>query len=76
MIGVKRTSDLLEKLTWGLAIALVVLSLGVNVMDTNNNDEIISPNSERARQEVITEPGTTTETTAPVQTAEPTDTAQ
>jgi preprotein translocase subunit SecG len=27
MIGVKRTGDLLEKLTWGFAIALMVLSL-------------------------------------------------
>jgi preprotein translocase subunit SecG len=27
MIGVKRTGDLLEKLTWGLAIVLMVLSL-------------------------------------------------
>jgi preprotein translocase subunit SecG len=28
LMGVKRTGDLLERLTWGLAIALIVLSLG------------------------------------------------
>jgi len=30
-IGVKKTGDLLERLTWGLAIALMVLSLSVNL---------------------------------------------
>ncbi len=33
MIGVKKTTDLLEKLTWGLAIAMLVLTLGLNVID-------------------------------------------
>ena len=31
MIGVKKTSDLLEKLTWGLAIVILVLSLVSNI---------------------------------------------
>ncbi|MCG8388536.1 MAG: preprotein translocase subunit SecG [Cytophagales bacterium] len=30
MIGVKKTGDLLEKLTWGLIIAVFVLSMGTN----------------------------------------------
>ena len=32
LMGVKRTGDLLEKLTWGLAIALMVLALGSHVV--------------------------------------------
>ncbi|NVO85261.1 preprotein translocase subunit SecG [Hymenobacter terrestris] len=32
MMGVKRTGDLLEKLTWGFAIGLMVLSLGSYVV--------------------------------------------
>lgn len=32
LMGVKRTGDLLEKLTWGFAIALMVLSLGTHVI--------------------------------------------
>ena len=30
VMGVKRTGDLLEKLTWGLAIAIFILSLSTN----------------------------------------------
>ena len=32
LMGVKRTGDLLEKLTWGFAIGLVVLSLGTHML--------------------------------------------
>ena len=32
LMGVKRTGDLLEKLTWGFAIALVVFSLGTHMI--------------------------------------------
>lgn len=37
-MGVKKTTDLLEKLTWAFAIALIVLSVGLNVVfiDSNN----------------------------------------
>ncbi|MEQ8926022.1 MAG: preprotein translocase subunit SecG [Fulvivirga sp.] len=31
MIGVKKTGDLLEKLTWGFIIAIFVLSIGTNL---------------------------------------------
>jgi len=48
IIGVKKTTDLLEQLTWGFAIGILVLSMGVNVlMDKPNSDEIKSPNLER-----------------------------
>lgn len=32
LMGVKKTGDFLEKFTWGLAIALLVLSLTANLM--------------------------------------------
>ncbi|MCA8830595.1 preprotein translocase subunit SecG [Hymenobacter pini] len=32
LMGVKRTGDLLEKLTWGFAIGLMVLSLGTHMI--------------------------------------------
>lgn len=37
VIGVKKTSDLLEKLTWGFAIAVLVLSMAFNVIAPNPN---------------------------------------
>jgi preprotein translocase subunit SecG len=52
LMGVKRTGDLLEKLTWGFAIALVVLTLGTHMMIDSANDTNVSRsiNEERARQ--------------------------
>ena len=53
LIGVKRTGDLLEKLTWGFAIALVVLSLGTNMI-LDGNDAAVqtrSVNQQRASQQ-------------------------
>jgi preprotein translocase subunit SecG len=51
IIGVKKTTDLLERLTWGFAIAILVLSLGVNVLiERPNSGEIESPNLERTTQ--------------------------
>ena len=37
-IGVKKTSDLLEKLTWGFAIGILILSVGYNVMAKGDED--------------------------------------
>lgn len=57
MIGVKRTSDLLEKLTWGLAIALLALSLVTSITLTNRQPEgPVSPNIQRAQETIV--PGT------------------
>ncbi|PKV75379.1 preprotein translocase subunit SecG [Pontibacter ramchanderi] len=51
LMGVKRTGDLLEKLTWGFAIALVVLTLGTHMLgDASGDTTIRSVNEERARQ--------------------------
>ncbi|MCC9168315.1 preprotein translocase subunit SecG [Pontibacter harenae] len=52
LMGVKRTGDLLEKLTWGFAIALVVVTLATHMMVDNTGSEagVRSVNEERARQ--------------------------
>jgi preprotein translocase subunit SecG len=68
IMGVKKTSDLLEQMTWGLVIALFVLTL-VTALFLNKKDAPgalqSSPNIDRA-QECGTLPGTTTKTpTAP-----------
>src|SRR5690606_14000283 len=52
LMGVKRTGDLLEKLTWGFAIALVVLTLATHTMVGTSEDSTVSRsvNQERAVQ--------------------------
>ncbi|MDX2195003.1 MAG: preprotein translocase subunit SecG [Cytophagales bacterium] len=53
LIGVKRTGDLLENVTWGLAIALLVGCLSTNFLfdrDGTGQVEINSPNVERAQE--------------------------
>lgn len=49
MIGVKKTGDLLERLTWGFAIAIMVFALATNFTTPNagGTDEIL----ERAREQ-------------------------
>jgi preprotein translocase subunit SecG len=45
IMGVKRTTDFIEKLTWGLAIGIIVLTLGTTmVTPTDSGDDI--PESE------------------------------
>ena len=54
IIGVKKTGDLLEKITWGLAIALMALSISTTfVIDSNPGSAPLSPNVERAREQNI-----------------------
>lgn len=55
VMGVKRTGDILEKLTWGLAISILVLSLGtkVTLTDRATTPGISSPNIERAEQQSV-----------------------
>jgi preprotein translocase subunit SecG len=51
VMGVKRTADLLEKMTWTLAILLLALSLSTNlIVDTEGRQGPTSPNIERARE--------------------------
>jgi preprotein translocase subunit SecG len=54
LMGVKRTGDLLEKVTWGLAIALIALSLSTNFfMDTTRRPGVVSPNIQRAQEQQV-----------------------
>jgi len=50
LIGVKKTGDVLERLTWGLAISIIIFSLATNFTTPNTSvptDEIL----ERANQQ-------------------------
>ncbi len=51
IIGVKKTGDLLEKLTWGFIVALVVLTLATSAMHSSrvtSGDEILKNAAEQA----------------------------
>jgi preprotein translocase subunit SecG len=41
MIGVKKTGDFLERLTWAFMVAIMLFSLGTNLMGPNNSDDIL-----------------------------------
>ena len=57
MMGVKKTSDLLEQLTWGFSIALMVLCLAASVVlkpdEIQQQEELSSPNIERAQEKTV-----------------------
>jgi len=51
IIGVKKTGDLLEKLTWGFIIAIIALSLSTNFIAPTNSggsNEIFDKAAEQA----------------------------
>ena len=59
IIGVRKTSDWIEKLTWGLGIAVFVLALVANtVVERETAAGYTSPNIERAKQDAPAVPGT------------------
>ncbi len=72
LMGVKRTGDLLEKLTWGFAIGLIILSLGTHMIG-GSEGPARSINQQRAQQVKLPAPaapaapapGATAPTTAP-----------
>jgi preprotein translocase subunit SecG len=49
IIGVKKTGDLLEKLTWGFIIGIIVLSLSANFIrpTSNSSNEIFDKATEQ-----------------------------
>ena len=51
-IGVKKTTDLLEKLTWGFAIALLALSLSTNFLIEAPAETPGSSTIQRAQEEI------------------------
>ena len=77
LMGVKRTGDLLEKLTWGFAIGIIVLSLSSHMIVTDNT-EPQSVNEQRAGQAApapaapaIPQAGQGAPASAPAQTTAP-----
>ncbi len=92
LMGVKKTSDLLEQITWGLAISLIILCLSTSLLlDTAGSQGPNSINVERARERATTlpqgnlptapgatTPGTTTPgaTTPDAATTTPADTSK
>ncbi len=62
VMGVKRTGDLLERMTWGLAITLLVLSLSTHMFleDYAKNPGMSSPTLERAGEQTIMPPASST----------------
>lgn len=64
LMGVKKTTDLLEQITWGLGIGVMVLSLASYVMvDRNQTGGINSVNVDRAQTQTL--PGAAAPTPAP-----------
>jgi len=66
IIGVKKTGDLLEKLTWGFIVAIVVLVLSSNFVDNSvtsvTNDALERAGEQApAQQPNLTLPGAGTE---------------
>ncbi|MFY0687337.1 MAG: preprotein translocase subunit SecG [Cyclobacteriaceae bacterium] len=51
VMGVKKTGDLLEKLTWGFAIAILTLSIASNFFIEEPQDFVNSPNIENAQNQ-------------------------
>lgn len=71
LMGVKRTSDLLEQITWGLAITLIVLTLSTSfLMDMSGTEEgTRSINVERAQEKATLPQGGINPAPAPATTA-------
>jgi preprotein translocase subunit SecG len=53
VMGVKKTSDILEKLTWGFAIAILVLTLSTNFFIEEPEQLMSSPNLDNASSQPI-----------------------
>ncbi len=56
LMGVKKTGDLLEKLTWGFAIALLVLSISTSFVIPQEVEGLSSPNIDNAQNQVVPPP--------------------
>jgi len=70
IIGVKKTGDLLEKLTWGFVIAIMVLALSTNLVtqNTRSTNEILDRAGEQAAPSTLPDLNNSGPTTEPVAT--------
>jgi preprotein translocase subunit SecG len=81
LMGVKKTTDLLEQITWGLGIGLMVLSLtSYMLIDRTQTGGINSVNVDRAQTQTLPgaaapTPGAATPTPAPATGAAPSQVA-
>jgi preprotein translocase subunit SecG len=64
LMGVQKTGDFLEKGTWVLAIALMVLSLAINVATKSGTEKGANPYKDRT--EKASKPVTTPSNTTPL----------
>lgn len=69
LMGVKRTGDLLEKLTWGFAIALVVFSLATHMVGSTSAGPVRSVNQQKALETRTPAPVSLPGANAPATTA-------
>jgi preprotein translocase subunit SecG len=53
LMGVKRTGDLLEKLTWGFAVGLIILSLATHIISGSTAGPVRSINQQAAQRAVV-----------------------
>jgi preprotein translocase subunit SecG len=67
LMGVKKTTDLLEQITWGLGVGIMVLSLASYILiDRNQVGGINSANVDRAQTQTL--PGAAAPATTPATT--------
>ena len=71
LMGVKRTGDLLEKLTWGFAIGLMVLSLATHMLSNGSAGPVRSVNQQAAQRAVVPTPAPAPGASAPAPTTAP-----
>ncbi|MDO7886392.1 preprotein translocase subunit SecG [Hymenobacter cheonanensis] len=53
LMGVKRTGDLLEKLTWGFAVGLIILTLATHIIGGSSVGPARSINQQAAQRAVV-----------------------
>jgi preprotein translocase subunit SecG len=76
IMGVTRTGNVLEKATWILAVAILVLSLASSAFYTSSQpNQFASPNIESAKQQVVTPAFGDSTTSVPSQVLPSTDSA-
>lgn len=72
IMGVRKTTETIEKITWGLAIALVVLSLFATIaIPRHSNESVIETQVDPNATNVNPVPAATVPATAPVEAPAP-----